>query len=155
MCAVQTGRQNTKHAADPSYTHPGLLAPGHTVFRKISFTVSSSLFGVRLVINLQLLPFPAQAFWATAIEPSPPRLQREAHSHVLLTLMVPICPQSNEEQRDCQVREQGQKRSFRKQRKTLRLEPLPPSPPQPKHKNFMLSERSWTQKATYYMTAFI
>lgn len=129
MCAVQTGRQSTKHATDPPYTHAGLLAPGHTVFRKISFAVSSSLFGVRLVINLQLLPFPAQAFWAAAIEPSPPRLQTEAHSHVLLTLMVPICPQSNEEQRGCKVREQGQERSFRKQRKTPRLEPLPPSPP--------------------------
>ena len=138
MSPVQTSRQNTKHATDSSYTQLGLLAPGHTVFRKISFTVSPGLFGVWLIVNLQLLPFPAQAIWAAAIKLSPPRLQTKAYSNALLTRTVNIPPR-NEEQRGCKIREQGQKRSFQKAKKYNMVGPPPPRP-QAKHKNCMLKE---------------
>lgn len=71
---VCMGRQSTKKETDLSYTHPG-----PTVFRKISFAVIPGQFGIRLIVDLQLLPFPAHAVWATAVKPSPPGLQTQAH----------------------------------------------------------------------------
>lgn len=129
-----TDRQEEHQATDSSSPTQAYRSPECTVFRKISFAVSPGLFAVWLIVDLQLLPFPAHAVWATAIKPSPPGLQTQAHSDVLFIRIVKI-PQRNEEQRGCQ----GQRTKadmvfkFREQKKVTLLKPFL-SP------NFMLKE---------------
>lgn len=84
-----------------------------TVFRNISVAVSPGLFSIRLIIDLQLLPFPAHAVCAEVVKPSPPGLQTQAYVNVPLTRTIKI-PQRNEEWRASKIREQNQKRSFKK-----------------------------------------
>lgn len=128
-----TDRQAEHQATDSSSPNQAYKPPECTVFRKISFAVSPGLFAVWLIVDLQLLPFPAHAVWATAIKPSPPGLQTQAHPNVLFTQTVKI-PQRNEEWRDCQDQRMKVDKVFlERQKKITQLKSfLPP--------NFMLKE---------------